>query len=37
MEVDPDFFTDFHERSAGPARAHEVRLPGGDSTSEIFQ
>jgi methanethiol oxidase len=37
MEVDADFFTDFHERPAGPARAHEVRLPGGDSTSEIFQ
>jgi methanethiol oxidase len=36
MEVDPDFFVDFHERSGGPARAHEVRLQGGDSTSEIF-
>jgi selenium-binding protein 1 len=37
MEVDPDFFTDFHERAGGPARAHEVRLPGGDCTTEIFQ
>jgi methanethiol oxidase len=37
MEVDPDFFVDFHDRPGGPARAHEVRLPGGDSTSEIFQ
>jgi len=37
MEVDPDFFVDFHDRAGGPARAHEVRLPGGDSTSEIFQ
>jgi methanethiol oxidase len=36
MEVDPSFFVDFHERSGGPARAHEVRLQGGDSTSEIF-
>jgi selenium-binding protein 1 len=36
MEVDPDFFVDFHERNGGPARAHEVRLQGGDSTSEIF-
>jgi selenium-binding protein 1 len=36
MEVDPNFFVDFHERSGGPARAHEVRLEGGDSTSEIF-
>jgi methanethiol oxidase len=32
MEVDPDFFVDF-----SPARAHEVRLPGGDCTTEIFQ
>ena len=32
MEVDPDFFVDL-----SPARAHEVRLPGGDCTTEIFQ
>jgi selenium-binding protein 1 len=37
MELDRDFFVDFHDRPAGPARAHEVRLAGGDSTSEIFQ
>jgi selenium-binding protein 1 len=37
MEVDRDFFVDFHERPAGPARAHEVRLPHGDCTTEIFQ
>jgi selenium-binding protein 1 len=37
MEVDRDFFVDFHGRPGGPARAHEVRLAGGDSTSEIFQ
>jgi methanethiol oxidase len=36
MELDPDFFVDFHARPAGPARAHEVRLPGGDCTTEIF-
>ena len=36
MEVDRDFFVDFHDRSGGPARAHETRLAGGDSTSEIF-
>jgi selenium-binding protein 1 len=36
MEVDPDFFVDFHDRPAGPARAHEVRLQGGDCTTEIF-
>src|ERR1700733_10190857 len=37
MEVDPDFFVDFRDRPAGPARAHEVRLQGGDCTTEIFQ
>jgi methanethiol oxidase len=37
MEVDRDFFVDFHERAGGPARAHEVRLGGGDCTTEIFQ
>jgi methanethiol oxidase len=37
MEIDPDFFVDFHDRPDGPARAHEVRLQGGDCTTEIFQ
>jgi hypothetical protein len=37
MEVDRDFFVDFHARPDGPARAHEVRLQGGDCTTEIFQ
>jgi selenium-binding protein 1 len=36
MEVDRDFFVDFHDRPDGPARAHEVRLQGGDCTTEIF-
>jgi methanethiol oxidase len=36
MTVDPDFFLDFHDRPGGPARAHEVRLSGGDCTSEVF-
>jgi selenium-binding protein 1 len=37
MELDHDFFVDFHDRPEGPARAHEVRLQGGDCTTEIFQ
>jgi selenium-binding protein 1 len=37
MELDRDFFVDFHDRPGGPARAHEVRLQGGDCTTEIFQ
>jgi methanethiol oxidase len=32
MEVDRDFFLD-----VAPARAHEIRLQGGDCTTEIFQ
>ena len=37
MEIDDDFFVDFHDRPEGPARTHEVRLDGGDCTTEIFQ
>jgi methanethiol oxidase len=37
MEIDEDFFVDFHVRPDGPARAHEVRLQNGDCTTEIFQ
>jgi selenium-binding protein 1 len=37
MEIDHDFFVDFHDRPGGPARAHEMRLQGGDCTTEIFQ
>jgi methanethiol oxidase len=37
MELDPDFYLDLNERPGGPARAHEVRLQGGDCTTEIFQ
>jgi methanethiol oxidase len=37
MELDRDFFVDFHDRPDGPARAHEIRLQGGDCTTEIFQ
>ncbi len=35
--VDPDFFVDFTKLDTGAARPHEVHLPGGDCTSEIFQ
>ncbi len=34
--VDPEFFVDFTELDTGPARPHEVHLPGGDCTTEIF-
>ena len=32
MSLDEDFFVDF-----GTARGHEIHLPGGDCTTEIFQ
>jgi selenium-binding protein 1 len=31
MALDPGFYVDFH-----PARGHEMRIPGGDVTTEIF-
>jgi methanethiol oxidase len=37
MEIDEGFFVNFHDRPDGPARTHEVRLQGGDCTTEIFQ
>ena len=37
MEIDQNFFVDLHDRPGGPARAHEVRLQGGDHTTEIFR
>jgi hypothetical protein len=36
MHLDPDVFFDLHDRPDGLARAHEVRLQGGDCTTEIF-
>jgi selenium-binding protein 1 len=34
--LDPDFFVDFGALDTGPARPHEIHLPGGDCTTEIF-
>ena len=31
-----DFFVDFGKEPDGPARAHEMRFPGGDCTSDIW-
>jgi selenium-binding protein 1 len=36
MEINEDFFVDFGAEPAGPARAHEMRYPGGDVTSDIW-
>jgi selenium-binding protein 1 len=36
LELNPRFLVDFGEEPGGPARAHEIRFPGGDCTSDIW-
>jgi selenium-binding protein 1 len=36
ISLNPDFFVDFGKEPHGPARAHEIRYPGGDCTSDIW-
>lgn len=36
LSVDKRMFVDFGREPDGPVRAHEVRYPGGDCTSDIF-
>jgi selenium-binding protein 1 len=36
MSINERFFVDFGQEPAGPARAHEMRYPGGDATSDIW-
>jgi selenium-binding protein 1 len=37
MTLDEDFLVDFGEMPEGPARAHEIRWPDGDCTSDVWQ
>jgi len=37
MELDEEFMVDFGEMPHGPARAHEIRWPDGDCTSDVWQ
>jgi selenium-binding protein 1 len=37
LALNERFFVDFGKEPDGPARAHEVRFPLGDSTSDIWQ
>ena len=37
MTLNKNFFVDFGTEPDGPARAHEIRFPNGDSTSDIWQ
>ncbi|MDZ4783229.1 MAG: selenium-binding family protein [Planctomycetia bacterium] len=36
LKVNEKFFVDFGKEPHGPARAHEMRYPGGDCTSDIW-
>lgn len=36
MRLNDKFYVDFGAEPDGPARAHEMRFPGGDCTSDIF-
>ena len=36
LSINPDLFVDFGKEPNGPARAHEMRYPGGDCTSDIW-
>ncbi len=36
MKIDENFYVDFGSEPAGAARAHEMRYPGGDVTSDIW-
>lgn len=36
MYLNERFYLDFGKEPLGPARAHEVRLAGGDCSSDVF-
>ena len=36
LKLNERFFVDFGKEPDGPARAHEIRFPIGDSTSDIW-
>ena len=36
LKLNEGFFMDFGKEPWGPARAHEIRFPGGDCTSDIW-
>ena len=36
LQLNEEFFVDFGKEPWGPSRAHEIRFPGGDCTSDIW-
>lgn len=37
LKLNPDFYTDFGAEPDGPVLAHEIRYPGGDCSSDIWE
>jgi len=37
LDLDEDFLVDFGDLPEGPARAHEIRWPDGDCSSDVWQ
>ena len=37
LSIDENFLVNFANEPCGPARAHEMRYPGGDTTSDIWE
>jgi selenium-binding protein 1 len=36
LKLNERFLVDFGAETGGPSRAHEIRFPGGDCTSDIW-
>lgn len=36
LQISNNFYVDFGKEPAGPSRAHEMRYPGGDCTSDVW-
>ena len=36
LKLNERFLVDFGKEPEGPARAHEIRFPAGDSTSDVW-
>ncbi len=36
LKLNDKFMVDFGKEPDGPARAHEIRFPNGDSTSDVW-
>lgn len=37
LKLNPEFYVDFGAEPDGPVLAHEIRYPGGDCSSDIWE